>query len=101
MSHKVQTVVKLLALKCAWTDIYGAQTDIYGTQRDIYGTRRDIYGARMDTYDLMSDKYITPLAKTREQSLYFKSEILKNTLRVLKKYENIHKNHRHIDLSLP
>ena len=29
MPYKVQTVVKLLALRCAQTDIYGAWMDIY------------------------------------------------------------------------
>ena len=52
MSHKVQTVVKLLVLGCAWTDIYATQTD-------THATRTDTYAVRMDTYDLMSDKYIT------------------------------------------
>ena len=59
VSHKVQTVVKLLVLGCTRTDIYGAQTDIYGTWTDIHATRTDTHTARMDTYDLMSDKYIT------------------------------------------
>ena len=44
---------------------------------------------------------VAPLTNTREQPLYFKSEILGNAHRVLKKSEKIHKNHKHIDLSLP
>ena len=72
MSHKVQTVVKLLALGCAWTDIYSTQTDIYGAQIDTHATWTDrfplgqihmppgqMHMPLMDTYDLMSDKYIT------------------------------------------
>ena len=54
MSHKVQTVVKLLALRCT-------QTDIYGIWIDTHATQTDTHAAQMDTYDLMSDKYITSL----------------------------------------
>ena len=61
MSHKVQTVVKLLVLGCARIDIYGTWTDTHATQTDTYATR-------MDTYDLMSDKYIT----TARQNTHFK-----------------------------
>ena len=61
MSHKVQTVVKLLALGCAQTDIYGTRTDIYGAWIDTHATQTDTHAAQMDTYALMSDKYITSL----------------------------------------
>ena len=59
MSHKVQTVVKLLVLRCAQTDIYGTRTDIYGTRIDTHATWTDTHATQMDKYDLMSDKYIT------------------------------------------
>ena len=57
MSHKVQTVVKLLALRCA-------QTDIYGTRIDTHATQTDTHATQMDTYDLMSDKYIISAPKS-------------------------------------
>ena len=59
MSHKVQTVVKLLALGCARTDIYGAWMDIYGAQMDICASQ--IYVVLVDKAvgpKMCSDRYI-------------------------------------------
>ena len=59
MSHKVQTAVKLLALGCAQTDIYGTQMDIYGTWMDIHASQ--IYVVLVDKAvgaQMCSDRYI-------------------------------------------